>query len=132
MMIKTLVNKEFVKEFRNIYRNNLIEYDYQTYENLILDRINNEEVSTCNDNSSIKEVSTSDDDSFIKEVGKKFIKNLTRQGVNEYKTIKIDKDALKNNLRFSSFYENFRQLREKYAMKSKIKYIMLISSLRRI
>ena len=37
-----------------------------------------------------------------------------------------------SNLRFSTFYENFRQLREKYAMKSKIKYIMLISSLRRI
>ena len=36
------------------------------------------------------------------------------------------------DLRFSPFYEHFRQLREKYAMKSKIKYIMLISSLRRI
>ena len=34
-----------------------------------------------------------------------------------------------SNLRFSPFYEHFRQLREKYAMKSKIKYIMLISSL---
>ena len=33
------------------------------------------------------------------------------------------------NLRFSSFYEHFRQLREKYAFKLKIKYIMLISLL---
>ena len=37
-----------------------------------------------------------------------------------------------SNLRFSPFYEHFRQLREKYAFKLKIKYIMLISSLRRI
>ena len=34
-----------------------------------------------------------------------------------------------SNLRFSSFYEHFRQLREKYAFKLKIKFIMLISSL---
>ena len=34
-----------------------------------------------------------------------------------------------SNLRFSPFYEYFRQLREKYAFKLKIKYIMLISSL---
>ena len=31
--------KEFVKEFRNIHKNTFIEYDYQTYKNLILDRI---------------------------------------------------------------------------------------------
>ena len=37
-----------------------------------------------------------------------------------------------SNLRFSPFYEHFRQLREKYAIKWKIKHIMLISSLRRI
>ena len=37
-----------------------------------------------------------------------------------------------SNLRFSPFYEHFRQLREKYAFKLKIKYIMLIRSLRRI
>ena len=37
-----------------------------------------------------------------------------------------------SNLRFSQFYEHFRQLREKYAFKLKIKYIMLISSLSRI
>ena len=36
------------------------------------------------------------------------------------------------NLRFSPFYEHFRQLRKKYAFKLEIKYIMLISSLRRI
>ena len=34
-----------------------------------------------------------------------------------------------SNLRFLPFYEHFRQLREKYAFKLKIKYIMLISSL---
>ena len=75
--------KEFVKEFRNIPGNTRILYDYQTYKNLVLDRINNEEVSTSND------------DSFIKKVGKEFIKNLKGQCVNEYKMIKIDKDALK-------------------------------------
>ena len=37
-----------------------------------------------------------------------------------------------SNLCFSPFYEHFRQLREKYAFKLKIKYIMLISSLKRI
>ena len=45
--------QEFVNEFRNIHRNTYIEYDYQTYKNLILDRINKKEVSTSNDNSSI-------------------------------------------------------------------------------
>ena len=34
-----------------------------------------------------------------------------------------------SNLRFSPFHEHFRQLREKYAFKLKIKFIMLISSL---
>ena len=34
-----------------------------------------------------------------------------------------------SNLRFLSFYEHFRQLREKYAFKLKIKYIMLMTSL---
>ena len=75
--------KEFVNEFRNITNNTKIEYDYETYKNLILDRINNEELSTSND------------DSFIKKVGKEFIKNLKGEGINQYKTIKIDKDALK-------------------------------------
>ena len=75
--------KEFVKEFRNIPNNTKIQYDYQTYKNLVLDRISNEEVSTGND------------DSFIQEVGKKIIKNLTGQGIDEYKTINIDKDILK-------------------------------------
>ena len=72
--------KEFVKEFRNITNNTKIEYDYETYKNLILDRINNED---------------SNDSSIIKDIGKNFIKNLTGQGINEYKMIKIDKDALK-------------------------------------
>ena len=71
--------KEFVNEFRNIHKNTYIEYDYQTYKNLVLDRINKTEVSTSNDGS------------IIKEVGKKIIKNLTGQGVNEYKTIKMIK-----------------------------------------
>ena len=64
--------KEFVKEFRNITGNTKILYDYQTYKNLVLDSINNNE-----------EVSTSNDDSFIEKVGKQFIKNLTGQGINE-------------------------------------------------
>ena len=51
--------KEFVREFRNVPGNKNILYHYETYKNLVLDRINNEEVSTSND------------DSFIKEVGKK-------------------------------------------------------------
>ena len=34
-----------------------------------------------------------------------------------------------SNLRCLPFYEHFRQLREKYAFKLKIKYIMLISSM---
>ena len=75
--------KEFVNEFRNITNNTKIKYDYETYKDLILDRINNEEIEASND------------DSFIKEVGKEFIKNLTGQGINEYKVIKIDKDDLK-------------------------------------
>ena len=37
-----------------------------------------------------------------------------------------------SNLRFSPFCEHFRQLREKYVFKLKIKYIMLISALRRM
>ena len=54
--------KEFVKEFRNITGNKKIQYDYDTYKNLVLDSINNNE-----------EVSTSNDNSFIEKVGKKFI-----------------------------------------------------------
>ena len=34
-----------------------------------------------------------------------------------------------SNLRFSPYYEHFRQLREKYAFKLEIKYIVLISLL---
>ena len=93
--------KEFVKEFRNIAGNTKIEYDYETYKNLVLDRIDNEEVST------------SDDDSFIKEVGKKFIKNLTGQGIDQYKMIKIDKDALKKNI-LKIRYNIGRKLNNKY------------------
>ena len=93
--------KEFVKEFRNIPGNTRILYDYQTYKNLVLDKINNEEVSTSND------------DSFIKEVGKEFIKNLTGQGVDEYKMIKINKDALKKNI-LKIRYNNGRKLNNKY------------------
>ena len=93
--------KEFVKEFRNIHKNTYIEYDYQTYKNLVLDRINK------------KEVSTSNDDSIIKEIGKKFIKNVTGQGINECKMIKIDKDALKKNF-LKIRYNNGRKLNNKY------------------
>ena len=66
-----------MNEFRNIHKNTYIEYDYQTHKDLILDRINKK------------------DDGIITEIGKKFVKNLTGQGYNEYKMIKIDKDALK-------------------------------------
>ena len=45
--------KEFVREFRNIPDNTNILYDYETYKNLVLDKIN-EEVSTSNDDSFIK------------------------------------------------------------------------------
>ena len=79
--------KEFVNGFRNITNNTKIEYDYETYKNLVLDRINNED---SNNGNTIKEIG--------KEIGKKFIKNVTGQGINEYKTIKIDKDALKKNI----------------------------------
>ena len=63
--------KEFVKEFRNITNNTKIQYCYEIYKNLILDRINNEEVSSSND------------DSFFKKMGKEFVKNLKGQGINE-------------------------------------------------
>ena len=93
--------KEFVNEFRNIHKNTHIEYDYKTYKELVLDRINYDEVSTSNDGS------------FIKEVGKKTIKNLLGQGINEYKMIKIDKDALKKNI-LKIRYNNGRKLTNKY------------------
>ena len=90
--------KEFVNEFRNIHKNTYIEYDYQTYKNLVLDRINNED---------------SNDGNIINEIGKKFIKNVTGQGINEYKMIKIDKDALKKNI-LKIRYNNGRKLHNKY------------------
>ena len=61
----------------------------------------------------MKEVSTSNDGSIIKEIGKKFIKNVTGQGINEYKMIKIDKDALKKNI-LKIRYNNGRKLHNKY------------------
>ena len=79
--------KEFVNEFRNIANNTKIKYDYEIYKKLVLDKINNEEVEASYDEIFIKEVG--------KDIGKNFIKNLTGQGLNEYKTIKIDKDTLK-------------------------------------
>ena len=89
--------KGFVNEFRNITNNTKIEYDYKTYKNLVLDKINNEDSNG----------------SFIKEIGKKTIKNLIGQGINEYKTIKIDKDALKKNV-LKIRYNNGRKLNNKY------------------
>ena len=85
--------KEFVNEFRKIANNTKIKYDYETYKTLVLDRIN--------------------DESFIKEAGKNFIKNLTGQGINEYRMIKIDKDALKKNIQ-KIRYNNGRKLNNKY------------------
>ena len=90
--------KGFVNEFRNITNNTKIEYDYKTYKNLVLDKINNED---------------SNNGSIIKEIGKKFIKNVTGQGGNEYKMIEIDKDALKKNI-LKIRYNNGRKLNNKY------------------
>ena len=90
--------KEFVNEFRNITNNTKIEYDYEIYKNLVLDRINNED---------------SNNNNIIKEMGKKTIKNLIGQGINEYKLIKIDKDALKKNI-LKIRYNNGRKLNNKY------------------
>ena len=90
--------KEFVNEFRNITNNTKIEYDYETYKDLILDRINNED---------------SNNNNIIKEIGKKTIKNLMGQGINEYKMIKVDKDALKKNI-VKIRYNNGRKLNNKY------------------
>ena len=92
--------KEFVTEFRNIPNNTKIKYDYEIYKNLILDKINDEEEEPK-------------DESFITEVRKKTIKNLLGQGINEYKTIKIDKDALKKNI-LKIRYNNGRKLNNKY------------------
>ena len=92
--------KEFVKEFRNISNNTKIEYDYKTYKNLILDKINDEE-------------GPSNDESLIEEIGNKTIKNLLGQGFDQYKTIKIDKDALKKNI-LKIRCNNGRKLNNKY------------------
>ena len=94
--------KEFVTEFRNIPNNTKIKYDYEIYKNLILDKINDDE-----------EEEPKDDESFITEVGKKTIKNLLGQGVDQYKTIKIDKNALKKNI-LKIRYNNGRKLNNKY------------------
>ena len=100
--------KEFVNEFRNITNNTKIEYDYETYKNLVLDKINNKD--------------SNNDDGFIKEIFKKSIKNITGQGINEYKMIKIDKDALKKNI-LKIRYNNGRKLNNKY-----LHYDMIISN----
>ena len=92
--------KEFVTEFRNIPNNTKIKYDYEIYKNLILDKINDEEEEPK-------------DESFITEVGNKTIKNLFGKGINEYKTIKIDKNALKKNI-LKIRYNNGRKLTNKY------------------
>ena len=52
--------KHFVRAIRNIPGNTYIEYDYQTYKNLVLDKIN-------------------DDDSLIKKIGKEFFKFRRRR-----------------------------------------------------
>ena len=49
----------------------------------------------------------------MKKVGKEFIKNLKGDGINEYKMIKIDKDALKKNI-LKIRYSNGRKLNNKY------------------
>ena len=92
--------KEFVNEFRNIPNNTKIKYDYKIYKELILDRINNEE-------------EPSNDESLLEGIGKKTIKNLLGQGFDQYKTIKIDKDALKKNI-LKIRYNNGRKLNNEY------------------
>ena len=92
--------KQFVTEFRNIANNTKIQYSYETYKNLVLDKINNEEEPSNNE-------------SLIEEIGNKTIKNLFGKGINEYKTIKIDKDALKKNI-LKIRYNNGRKLNNKY------------------
>ena len=87
-----------MNEFRNMTNNTKIEYGYETYKNLVLNKINNED---------------SNNGSIIKEIFKKSIKNVTGQGVNEYKMIKIDKDALKKNI-LKIRYNNGRKLNNKY------------------
>ena len=94
--------KQIVTEFRNIANNTKIIYDYKTYKNLVLDKINNEEIEASNDESFITEIG--------KDIGKKTIKNLLGQGINEYKTIKIDKDALKKNI-LKIRYNNGRKVK---------------------
>ena len=88
--------KEFVRNSRHIPGNSYIEYDYLTYKNLVLDKINESGI----------------DDSLIKKIGKEFVKNL-REGINNDNTIKIDKDALKKNI-LKIRYNNGRKLNNKY------------------
>ena len=52
--------KDFVRNFRNISGNTYIEYDYLTYKNLVLDKINEPGIY----------------DSLIKRIEKKFVENL--------------------------------------------------------
>ena len=92
--------KQLVTEFRNIPNNTKIKYDYKIYKNLVLDKINDEDSG-----STIKKIG--------KDIGKKTFKNLIGQGVNEYKTIKIDKGALKKNI-LKIRYNNGRKLNNKY------------------
>ena len=89
--------KNFVRAFRNIPGNTYIEYTYQTYKDLVLDKVNQPSI----------------DDSLIKKIGKKFIENLEGKGINDYNTIKIDKDALKKNI-LKIRYTNGRKLNNKY------------------
>ena len=94
--------KEFINEFRNIPNNTKIKYDYEIYKKLVLDRINDEDSTSTN----IKEIG--------KQITKKTIKKLIGQDVNEYKTIKIDKDALKKNILKIRYNNNGRKLNNRY------------------
>ena len=89
--------KDFVRNFRNIPGNTYIEYDYITYKNLVLDKINEPSI----------------DDSLIRKIGKEFVKNLKGEGNDDYNTIKIDKDALKKNI-LKIRYTNGRKVNNKY------------------
>ena len=50
----------------------------------------------------------------MKKVGKEFIKNLKGDCINEYKMIKIDKDAIKKNI-LKIRYNNGRKVNNKYS-----------------
>ena len=93
--------KQVVTEFRNIPNNTKIKFDYDVYKKRVLDRINDDDDEEP------------ENKNLITEIKNKTIKNLLGQGINNYKTIKIDKDSLKKNI-LKIRYNNGRKLNNKY------------------